>query len=143
MKRSMRKGIAITSLAAAVVVGGATAAMARSGNGGINVGNSYGHIQGSVYWHPKSNGKYPYGGMQVSGNLYDTAADSNSVKVQGKVSGYSYTTLWENSDGSGSKKYGSKVVYDPAALWVRDGSVQFCRFNGWGTDKCTSEFMKR
>ncbi|MGA5068081.1 hypothetical protein ACPB9E_30615 [Streptomyces exfoliatus] len=140
MKTNMRKGIAAASLAAAVVVGGASAAIAGSGNGSIWVGNTYAHISGSIYWWPSGSN---HGGMQVSGNLYDDEGDSNSVKVQGQVSGYGYTTLWTNSKGNGTYVYGSKVVYDPAALYVNYGHVQTCRYNSWGTDECTSEYMSR
>ncbi|WP_409471462.1 hypothetical protein [Streptomyces sp. HC307] len=140
MKTNMRKGIAVASLAAAVVVGGASAAIARDGNGSIWVGNTYAHISGSIYWWPSGSN---HGGMEVSGYLYDDEPDSNSVKVQGKVSGYSYTTLWTNSNGNGTRVWGDKVVYDPAALYVTTGSVQTCRYNSWGTDQCTSEYMTR
>ncbi|WP_329118178.1 hypothetical protein [Streptomyces sp. NBC_01465] len=140
MKQAIRRRIAVGALTTAVVLGGASAALARNGNGSIWVGNTYAHISGSVYWNPKGT---DHGGMEVYGNLYDDEADGNSAKLEGKVSGYGYTTLWRASGGNGTHVYGDKVVYDPAALYVNDGYVQTCRYNSWGVDKCTSEYMSR
>lgn len=136
-----KRAVGVVAVMAALFVGGvASAAYARVGNGPIWVGNTYAHIDGSVYWYPQG---VNHGGMGVSGYLYDDEADSNSVKVNGKVAGYGYTTLWTNSNGNGSRVYGSKVVYDPQATIVSNGYVQTCRYNSWGTDKCTSEYMTR
>jgi hypothetical protein len=136
-----KKSVGVVVAIVALFIGGiATAAFARQGNGPIWVGNTWAHIDGSVYWYPNGNN---HGGMRVYGSLYDDEVDSNSVKVNGKVSGYGYTTLWTNSGGSGTSRYGDKVVYDPQATQVNYGDVQTCRYNSWGTDKCTSEYMSR
>lgn len=122
-----KRAAGVVALMAAVFVGGvASAAYARSGNGPIWVGNTYAHIDGSVYWYPQGTN---HGGMRVYGNLYDDEADSNSVKVNGRVAGYSYTILWTNSNGNGSYVYGDKVVYDPQATISYSGDVQTCRYN--------------
>ncbi|MFE0645521.1 hypothetical protein ACFW2Y_28515 [Streptomyces sp. NPDC058877] len=97
-------------------------------------------MSGSVCWYPE--GSNP-GGMEVSGYLYDAEGDSPSVKVQGKVSGYGYGTPWTGSKGNEARVRGDEVVYAPAALYANDGSMQTCRYNGWGTDKCTSAYMTR
>lgn len=130
----------IVGLVALFIAGIASSAIARSGNGPIWVGNTYAHIDGSVYWYPRGTA---HGGMRVYGYLYDDEADSNSVKVNGKVAGYGYTTLWTNSGGNGSRVYGDREVYDPQATYVSTGYVQTCRYNSWGTDQCTSEYMSR
>lgn len=100
-----KKIAAVAVMAGLFVVGAAGSAMSRTGNGALYVGNEYAAFDGSVYWYPKGSN---YGGMRVYGNLKDLKADSNSVKVNGKVAGYSYTTLWTNSKGAGSSVYGDK-----------------------------------
>lgn len=137
---AMRRSLAVAGLAAALVGGAAASASAITGNGAVWVGNTYAYFDGHVYWNPSGTN---HGGMEVYGYLHDAEADSNSAKVQGKVSGYSYTTLWTDSNGNGTSVYGDKVVYDPQATYVTYGYIQTCRYNSWGTDKCTSEYQSR
>ncbi|MFI5529182.1 hypothetical protein ACIA8O_11630 [Kitasatospora sp. NPDC051853] len=127
-------------LTGALLAGVATAAVARSGNGYIWVGTSTQNLEGNVTWWAKGSN---HGGMQVSGTLSDTAADSNSVKALAKVSGYSYSTIGSTSGGSGATVWVDRVVYDPQATWVTYGWVQTCRYNSWGTDSCATEYMTR
>ncbi|MFF0441311.1 hypothetical protein ACFYST_18590 [Kitasatospora sp. NPDC004614] len=98
------------------------------------------NLDGNVYWWASGSN---HGGMEVSGNLNDTSADDNSVKAEAKVSGYGYTQIGTNSGGSGTSVWVDRVVYDPQATYVTYGYVQTCRFNGWGTDNCTFEYMSR
>jgi hypothetical protein len=140
IKRTLRRSAVVTIFVGLFVAAIAGDALARTGNGSVWVGNSYVNFNGSVYWWPNGSN---HGGMEVYGNLNDTSCDSNSVRVYAKVSGYGYTMLWSNSNGCGSSVYGDKVVYDPQATQVDDGWIKVCRYNSWGTDKCTEEYQHR
>lgn len=139
VRPSLRRAGAIVTMATLFVLGVSTAAYARYGNGPVDIGNEYARFVGNIYWYPNG---VNHGGMDVYGTLYDINCDNNSVKVQGRVSGYGYTTLWTVS-GCGNSAYGDKVVYDPQATQVNTGYVRTCRYNGWGTDKCIEEYMHR
>ncbi|MFJ4679532.1 hypothetical protein [Kitasatospora sp. NPDC088783] len=104
------------------------------------MGTSTQNLSGSIYWWPSGSN---HGGMEVSGTLSDTSADSNSVKALAKVSGYGYTTIGDDSSGSGTSVWVDRVIYDPQATYVTYGWVQTCRYNSWGTDSCATEYMSR
>lgn len=138
MRTRTKRIIAAVALTGAALGVSATAAWARTGNGPETIQNSYVKFNGSIYWYPSGSN---HGGMEVYGNLYNSAG-GNYAKIQGKVSGYSYTNLW-TTDSSKSGFYGDKVVYDPQALYVNTGSVNVCHINKLSADNCSSEYNTR
>ena len=72
--------------------------------------------------------------MSYEGILTDTnRSDNRSVKVQAKVSGYSYGGVVTTKSSSVSL---NRVVYDPAVLYVNYGWVQTCTIKGLLPDAC-------
>lgn len=127
-------------LAAAFIAGTATTALARTGNGPVWIGDDWGHLNGTITWYARG---VNHGGMGVSGNLMDSRpSDGRFVYVDGRVSGYGYTRLWNNYEGGQNPVYGNKVVYDPAATYVTYGWVRVCA-NHPLTDPCQEEYNRR
>ena len=141
MASKKRRMVAVLGLTGAVMVGTMTAAMARNGNGPEDIQNSYVHFSGNIYWYANGQGPANAGGMDVYGNLYNSAG-GNHAKIQGKVEGYSYTTLW-NTDGSKNGFYGDYTVYDPQATESDYGWVNACHVNNWSPDNCSAEYNHR
>ena len=137
-RHGVRRVVAVTVLAGAFILGTAASAFAITGNGPVSISTTGASFSGNIYWY--ANG-VNHGGMDVYGNLKDTLADSNSVYMKGRVSGYSYTTLWNNYNGAGSTVYGDKVVYDPQATMVSYGYISVCR-NGI-LDNCYEQYEHR
>jgi hypothetical protein len=139
MKTRTKRIVAAVALTGAALAVSATAAWARTGNGPETIQNSYVKFDGNIYWEP-TNGTN-HGGMDVYGTLYNSAG-GNYAKIQGKVSGYGYTTLW-TTDSSKNGFYNNKIVYDPQALYVTTGTVNVCHINNYSADNCSSEYNTR
>jgi hypothetical protein len=136
--------IGAVALGGLFAIGIAGSAMARSGPGPVVVSNAYVKFDGSIGWYPNG---VNHGGMRVHGLLYDTSCDGNTVYLNGKVSGYGYTRLWDKRDGCGSapggtpSNYGDKVVFDGAATKVNYGWIKVCRDDL--VDDCKEEYNTR
>lgn len=142
----MRFSRAASALLLAVVgvIGVATAAVARTGNGPFELSDENVTYSGSVTWNPnRQQVGWGHGGMVVSGYLTDANCNGHWVYVSAKVVGYGYTVLKENRNGCGSTNTDAATeVYDPAATYISDGVVKACQDDAFA-DTCTAESMYR
>ncbi|KMM44558.1 hypothetical protein CWIS_15530 [Cellulomonas sp. A375-1] len=140
MASSMRKSLTGATLASALILGGATTAFAGTLPSFSTTGASFSSITQSFDPWPCTSacksGKWS--GWNWAGYLGDTKEDGNSVKIQSKVDGYSWSaaTYWKG--GANTRTYLSYKTTggaDPA----QSGQLHLCRDRGsLLPDNCTN-----
>lgn len=132
MKR--RKLATVTAMTGAVLVAGATSAVAAA-SGTFTLGTTGVTFTSASYnfYVGQSNGT----DFGYRGNLNDTASDGNNVFVHGKVAGYGYGPRLY------SPGYKEQYLNDPAATAVNSAAVQACQDRGVFSDLCSAKTFYR
>jgi hypothetical protein len=139
----IKRSIGVAVAAGALIIGGATAALA------VGYGQSYSYtlstsgaqfVNGYTVFYPDT---INHGGMEYRGGVKDTSSDGNSVYVQAKVMGYGWGGRVENFGGNGTTLNMDRYAYDPSATYVTCGDVEVCTNVSFGSDPCGSKHMTR
>jgi hypothetical protein len=125
MRKKLRTAIIGTAAAGSLLLGAGAAMAASSGSFSLSVSGA--SASGTYKYNVKPNvPSYPGTGIQYAGTLKNTGTtDANTAYFYAKVEGYGWTQL-ASAASRGSTTF-NKVVYDPAALYVRRSQAQVCR----------------